>query len=54
MRVKDLTSKLAAYPEWYNVRIYDQEYGQWLEPNEVVDLKDQGHPDCVGLGIRVD
>ena len=49
MTVKELQSKLASYPEYFEVRYPDWEWGTWRPIDKVVDPKGVGLPDTVGL-----
>ena len=49
----ELQEQLRRFPPEFEVKIYDQEWGNWLNPDLVIGLKDEGLPDAVGIGFRV-
>ena len=53
MTVGELQKELNKYPPESQVRIYDQEWGNWLSPDIVVDLESEGHPGYVGIGFSI-
>ena len=48
----ELQEQLRRYPPEFKVKVYDPGLGQWLDPDLVIGLEDEGIPDAVGVGLR--